>query len=388
MRITLVNGFFLPVPPVSGGSTEKTWHALGRQFAARGHEVVSISRRWHNFPHANTEAGVRHVRLPGQDHHSRLRRNLVRDFFWSWRVFRALPSADIVVCNAVMLPIWLGHLKPSAGRVVVMAGRMPKGQYRYYSMLARVLAPSDLVRERLLAENPGLNGLIRVTGYPIDWSLLSRDDGTAPPFLPPRNANEGVTIGFVGRLHQEKGLMLLAEALKLLRAESGLPPWQVLLCGPSDIAQGGSGADFRHRLLGQLSHGGVSSRLHMINPQFNDRVLAGVYRHINIFCYPSLAESGETFGVAVAEAMAAGAVPVVSNLACFRDFVHDGRNGLVFDHTASDAAARLAATLRRAITDADLRQRLARQARSDVEKYDFPRFADTLLADFSSLCGS
>jgi len=25
MRISIVNGFFLPVPPVSGGSTEKSW---------------------------------------------------------------------------------------------------------------------------------------------------------------------------------------------------------------------------------------------------------------------------------------------------------------------------------------------------------------------------
>ena len=36
MRITIVTGFFLPVPPVRGGSTEKIWHRLAREFAAAG----------------------------------------------------------------------------------------------------------------------------------------------------------------------------------------------------------------------------------------------------------------------------------------------------------------------------------------------------------------
>ena len=387
MRITIVNGFFLPVPPVGGGSTEKTWYNLGRLFAARGHKVLSLSRSWPGFPDEESLAGVRHLRLPGYSHSAKLGRNLVRDFMWSWRVFRSLPQADFVICNAVTLPIWLGRLKPSAGRVVVMCGRMPKGQYRHYSRLARILAPSEVVREHVLTENPALEPVIRTIGYPIDWSLLASDDGTAPPFLSPRRESDGVAIGFIGRLHHEKGLMLLAEALRLLRAEPGLPPWQVMLCGPSDTARGGSGAEFRNRLLSSLSKAVDNTRLHLLEPQFNERVLASIYRRIDVFCYPSLAEEGETFGVAVAEAMAAGALPVVSGLRCFAGLVRDGANGLVFDHTASDAAHRLATALRRTIVDAELRKRLAIQARQDVRQYDFPLYADRLLADFATLSG-
>ena len=112
MRITIVSGFFLPVPPVSGGSTEKSWHNLAREFAARGHAVTMISRRWRDFPHQETRDGVRHQRLPGWDHQRSLGRNLLLDFLWSWRVFFALPDADIVVVNAVALPIWLGWALP------------------------------------------------------------------------------------------------------------------------------------------------------------------------------------------------------------------------------------------------------------------------------------
>lgn len=384
MRITIVSGFFLPLPPVSGGATEKSWHRLGQEFAARGHTVTMISRRWRQFPHDEISGGIRHIRLPGWDHQSSLLRNLLLDSWWSWRVFFALPEADIVVVNAVALPIWLGWLKPSAGRVVIMTGRMPKGQYRQYRAIARVLAASSYVRDRVLAENPGLASVTRLYGYPIDWRLLSESAPSTPTTMPPFATNE-VVLGYVGRIHEEKGLLLLTEALKLLAAQPGLPPWRLLLCGPTDVARGGSGSEFRSRLLRRLSAVMPAERFHLLDPQFNERTLAGVYHRLQIFCYPSLAAQGETFGVAVAEAMAAGAVPVVSRLACFTDFVRDGENGLVFNHDAPDAAAQLAAALGRLLADADLRTRLAAAARQDVSVYDYAAYAGRLLTDFAQL---
>jgi glycosyltransferase involved in cell wall biosynthesis len=120
-------------------------------------------------------------------------------------------------------------------------------------------------------------------------------------------------------------------------------------------------------------------------PVFDDNGLKQVYHDTDIFCYPSIAAQGETFGVAIAEAMAAGAVPVVSRLDCFTDFIADGENGLVFDHTSPDAAARLAAALGKLLTDPVLRTRLAVAARRRTEPYDFPRFASALLEDFKTL---
>ena len=384
MRITIVNGFFLPVPPISGGSTEKSWYNLAREFATRGHKVTMFSRRWRGFPHEETSEGIRHVRLPGWDHKRQLWRNLLLDFLWSWRVFFALPVADIDVVNTVALPAWLGWLKPRAGRVVLMTGRMPKGQYRRYRNIARVLAASTYVRDRVLEENPALGPVMRISGYPIDWRLLNRDGDSAPPALPEAKPDE-IVIGYVGRIHREKGLMLLADAMRLVEDTPGLPPFRLLLCGPVDIARGGSGAEFRGQLLRKLSSVMHPSHFNLLDPQFNERSLAGVYRRINIFCYPSLAEKGETFGVAVAEAMAAGAVPIVSRLACFTDFVRDGTNGLVFDHAAPDAAAQLAAALARLLGDAATRQRLADAARQSARTYDYATYAETLLADFAQL---
>lgn len=385
MRITIVMGFFLPVPPVAGGATEKSWHELARRFVALGHEVTIISRRWEEWYYAETDAdGIRHLRVRGHNHTTKLWRNLLLDYLWSHRAYAALPEADIVVVHAVTLPLWLGRKKPSAGKVVLMTGRMPKGQYKRYRNIARVIAPSSFVREKVIEENPSLAGVTRVYGYPIDAKLLADSSLGLPASLPPPDQDGMITLGYIGRIHEEKGLRLLTHALALLAARPDLPPWRVALCGPFDVARGGSGEEFRREIEQQLTPV-LPDRLHLIDPQFNEHALAGLYRQIEIFCYPSLAEQGETFGVAVAEAMAAGAVPVVSGLACFRDFVREGDTGLVFDHTAPDAANRLADALAQVLLDAALRRKLSVAARTEARRYDYTAYAAQLLEDFAAL---
>ena len=377
MRINIVMGFFLPMPPAAGGATEKSWHRLSVEFARRGHEVTVVSRTWPGWPDRETIEGVRHVRIPGHDHSSRLSRNLRMDFFWSLRAGRALPPAEVTIVNCVALPLWLGWLRGSAGRLVVMTGRVPKGQYRLYRRVDRILAVSTPVRDAILAENPRLGPLIRVCGYPIDWTALSRPRPGPPSPRP-------VVIGYVGRIHREKGLDILAGALGKLAAIPGLPPWRALLCGPVSVAQGGSGEAYARDLAKILAGTLPVGSWDMSPPVYDEETLVSRYREIDVFCYPSLAARGETFGVAVAEAMAAGSVPVVSQLPCFSDFLSPGRNGYAFDAGASDASGRLCSLLAAILADPAGRARMASEARAGVAGYDFVPFADRLLADFSA----
>jgi glycosyltransferase involved in cell wall biosynthesis len=376
MKITIVMGFFLPVPPAAGGATEKTWHRLASEFARRGHEVTVISRRWADWPPIETRDGVRHVRLPGHDHASRLSANLLHDARWSWRVWRMLPPADVTIVNSVALPVLLGWCRRRAGRLVVMTGRIPKGQFRFYRRVDRVLAVSTAVVEGVRVENPRAARRALLTGYPIDCCRLSR----------PRTPQSGpLTVGYVGRVHREKGLQLLAAAVHELAATGDLPPWRILICGPTDPARGGSGPAYGRELQREFAHTGPNIECEFRPPIFNEEKLAATYREIDVFCYPSLATTGETFGVAVAEAMAAGAVPVVSALPCFADYVEPGINGRVFDHTAPDRISRLAAAIGPLLRDAVQRNRLAAAAQEAVRRFDFPPYADRLLADFSTL---
>jgi hypothetical protein len=50
MRIAIILGPFLPVPPVLGGAVEKVHLALAQAYRAAGHEVTIISRRYSDFP--------------------------------------------------------------------------------------------------------------------------------------------------------------------------------------------------------------------------------------------------------------------------------------------------------------------------------------------------
>src|SRR5664279_1777036 len=102
------------------------------------------------------------MRVPGFNHSRRLWRNLFLDGWWGWRVGRCLPQADVVVCNTVSLPVWLHAVKPGAGRVAVVLGRMPKGQTRWYGRVDRLLATSEAVAAKARLENPRLAGRLRV----------------------------------------------------------------------------------------------------------------------------------------------------------------------------------------------------------------------------------
>ena len=378
MRINIVMGFFLPVPPLAGGASEKSWYGLAREFAARGHEVTVISRDWPGLAPLERAGGINFVRVHGHDHTARLAQNLWLDLRWSLRVWLTIPPADVTIINCVALPLWFGWFPRGGGRVVVMPGRMPKGQFRFYRRLHRVMAVSSVVRTPVLKENPRLAPKIRLFGYPINWQLLAAQRSERTPAAP-------LTIGYVGRLNREKGLELLADAALKLARNASLPAWRLLLCGPADVARGGSGPEFVAAIQRRLAAGLPAERFRLQEPEFSEQRLAALYGEIDIFCYPSLAVRGETFGVSVAEAMAAGAVPVVSRLDNFTDFVRHEESGVVFDHTAPDAADQLANTLAGLLADATRRRRLAAAAQAGVRAYDYPAFADRLLADFSTL---
>lgn len=374
MKITIVGGFFLPVPTVAGGAMEKIWFRLAREFAAAGHEVTYFSRTWPGFPNEEQIDGMRMVRIKGYTHTRRLPLNLLLDFLWGWRIFRQLPPGDIVVCNTVALPVYLPRFKPAAGRVVAVLGRMPKGQCRFYGGVHRVVATSEAVRAQVMYENPKLGPRTLVIPNPLDWKLHQHDGRKQSP----------LTIGYVGRMNPEKGIEILLQAAAVLAERPGLPAWRLRLVGPQTIAEGGGGEEYVAGLRELAARSGAEVTLEA--PVYDAAALAQVYSSFDIFCYPSLAAKGEGLSVAPLEAMAAGAVPVVSALACYDDVIRSGQNGMIFDHRAADRVGRLADVFASLLLDSGLRQRLAAQARIDAQAFDYGAVAAAFLADFARLC--
>ena len=370
MRITVVLGAFFPVPPLMGGAVEKVWFALAPEFVRRGHAVVQISRAHPDLPATEIIAGVRHLRVRGAAQPRSILWLKWLDLLYSLRVRRILPPADILVTNTFWLPILTRSAK--RGQVYVHVQRAPKGQMRWYAHVARLLAVSHAVADQIVAEAPQLRAKVRV----IPNALPFRMDATL------RKLREQ-TILYVGRVHPEKGIELFLRAMSHLPAQM-LAAWKIRIVGPHEAHLGGGGQAFLRDMqaLGQRS----GARVEWPGQIFDPEKLAEEYRNSLVFVYPSVAETGEAFGVAPIEAMAYGCAPLVSNLACFRDFIEDGVTGFVFDQRAVEPEKKLASRL------ADLLgmgpeqiMRLGAQARARVAQFDLATVAQRYLKDFASL---
>lgn len=371
MKITIIQGAFLPVPPLLGGAVEKMWHLLGREFAGRGHEVTHLSRRYTGLPETETRDGVRHCRVGGFDTPASMWRLKLLDLVYSWRCAAVLEPADVIVTNTFWLPVLPSVCRK--GGVYVDVQRMPKGQMRLYSGAARLRANSRVVERAILAEVAGASERVAMIPNslpfaPVDVSRICSYRQRAKVLL------------FVGRVHPEKGIHLLIEAFARLKSELR-DQWAVHIVGPWSTAQGGGGEEY----LKELRDAAGMLSVNFFGPVHDLEALAQHYLEARLFVYPSLAVKGETFGLAPLEAMAYGCVPVVSGLECFRDFISDGVNGASFDHDAVDPAAALAAVMERLMTDSDLCVDLSERAREVNVTHAPERIADLFLEDFQKV---
>ncbi len=366
MKIAIVQGAFLPVPPIMGGAVEKMWYLLGQKFAARGHEVVHISKKWAELPEREQMQGVTYLRVAGHNAPINPVYFKILDGFYTLRAVRAVPSdADIVVTNTFWAPLLLPLFKKA--KIYVDVARMPKGQMRLYRTAARLRGNSTPVAAAIRQELPASQHFqVGMVPNPLPYNATEAME----------LHQKGNNILFCGRIHPEKGLDLLAQAA------NALPDgWTLSIVGPWQSAAGGGGAAYLAKLKVALN----PDKVQFIEPIYDIEKLNVLYKAAAIFVYPSVAEKGETFGLAPLEAMAWGAVPVVSDLACFKDFIVDRENGLIFDHRQPDAQDQLAQYLLRLINDPALRHRLGEKALNVRTTHSPDSIADQFLADFASL---
>jgi phosphatidyl-myo-inositol alpha-mannosyltransferase len=101
--------------------------------------------------------------------------------------------------------------------------------------------------------------------------------------------------------------------------------------------------------------------------QVSDADKVRVYHSVDVFCAPNT--GGESFGIVLAEAMAAGAPIVASDLDAFRQVLRRGEAGELFP---TGNAAELAAAARRLLDQPELRAGLSAAAAAAVRAYDWP----------------
>jgi phosphatidylinositol alpha-mannosyltransferase len=167
----------------------------------------------------------------------------------------------------------------------------------------------------------------------------------------------GGAIGFVGRIDEpRKGFAVLMRAFELLASRRPGP--RLLVAGHGDADEA----------LRQVPDG-LRERIVMLG-QVSDEVKVRVYHSVDVFCAPNT--GGESFGIVLAEAMAAGAPIVASDLDAFRRVLRGGEAGELFGN--GDARA-LAAAVARLLDDPRRRASLSAAASAAVRDYDWPMVA-------------
>ena len=135
------------------------------------------------------------------------------------------------------------------------------------------------------------------------------------------------TVAFLGRLDEpRKGCAVLAEACR--RRAADRPGLRLLVVGGGDI-------DERAR---RCCRPGCRDQVTFLG-RASDEDKAAALRTADVYVAPNT--GGESFGIVLVEAMAAGATVLASDMPAFRRVLDDGAYGVLFpNRDAADLAAR------------------------------------------------
>jgi phosphatidyl-myo-inositol alpha-mannosyltransferase len=179
----------------------------------------------------------------------------------------------------------------------------------------------------------------------------------------------GKTVLFLGRFDERrKGMDVLLRALPALVERFG--DIEVLVVGRGDedelCEEAGPLADHL-RFLGQV----------------DDQEKASALRSADVYCAPNT--GGESFGIVLVEAMAAGTAVVASDLDAFRSVLRDGEAGRL---VPVDDGSALAEALIDVLGDDALRAGYVKAAKEAVRRYDWSVVAHEIMRVYDTVAAA
>ncbi|MBT7406004.1 MAG: glycosyltransferase family 4 protein [Opitutae bacterium] len=370
MKITILQGAFLPVPAIQGGAIEKAWEVLGQAFAVAGHNVTHISKRHSEFPDSEYIGAVHHLRVRGFKSVQNPYLLKLKEFLYVLKVRSILPPADILVTHTFWAPLLLPQKK--YGKIFVHVGRYPKGQLKFYTKASRFQVPTSAIARAVENEVPNRSDDICILPYPFSWKIDCNSEYSKRP----------KTILYLGRIHAEKGILALVNAFKNIPL-ADRKGWKLLIRGPWRAEQGGGGENYLSKINNAIQDCG--SQIEIQEPTFSSVELKNELEKARLFVYPSLAEKGETFGLAVLEAMSCGCVPLVSSLECFQDLIVENENGYIFDHRSKDLVRSLSLTLLKSMQGTNQNMVFSSRCLKKAKEFELDRLALQYIGDFTNL---
>lgn len=334
MRIGLVSPYDLG----RFGGVQDQLRVLAAELRRRGDDVVIVGPGETGPPGAALVGGITEVPGNGATTPITLSPRAVG------RAVTALIEVDVIHLHEPLMPaLCFGLLRRKlAPTVATFHADPPPWLRRMYrtgrSMVGRLLSGAQVVT----AVSPVAASVIAGVRRPL--IIPNALDLRHPPSGLARNE---ARIAFLGRNDPRKGLAVLLRAWPEVKAAR--PDAELIVIGTEPV---------RHSPGDVVFHGRVSEE--------RKRDLLGAS---GVFCAPNT--RGESFGVTVAEAMAAGCAVVASALPGF-EFVLAGSGVTV----PPGDSAQLAAALIQLLNDDQQRRRLRDAARSRAAAFDVTRVVD------------
>lgn len=195
----------------------------------------------------------------------------------------------------------------------------------------------------------------------IDWDFFA----SAQPNPQWQGTADAPTIGFLGRMSEErKGFAVFARAATMVLEEY---PQARFLCA-------GDGQDHAERILQGLDPSGELPRHFEFLGRIDDDQKASFYQSLSLYTAPQI--GGESFGIVLAEAMAAQCTVVASDLEAFKDVTENGKDAALF---STGDARHCAETITQLLGDNQRRQDLARLGAQRSQVFDWSAVVDEVV---------
>ncbi len=265
-----------------------------------------------------------------------------------------IPSLSLLACWAASGPI-VGTFHAAHPRSRALNAASPFLVPALEKLSARV-AVSEEARATL-TDHHGGDAVVIPNG--VNFDLFA---GATPQ---PKWQN--LTLGFVGRFDEpRKGLSVLLEALPMIIERH--PRVRLIIAGRGDVDS----------VVGRLP---ISVREHCeFLGMVTDQAKAELLTSVDVYVAPNT--GGESFGIIVAEAMAAGAPIVASDLAAFHAVLDDGNAGLFFVNGDAQDAARVISDL---LDDEQARLELGTRAQIAALRFDWSQVAAQILSVYEMI---
>jgi phosphatidyl-myo-inositol alpha-mannosyltransferase len=370
MRVGMVCPYSFDVP----GGVQSHVLQLAEVMRARGHEVSVLAPA---SPHASLPGYVvsagKAVPIPyngsvarlrfGPASHRKVKKWLVEGDFDVLHLHEPnAPSLSMLALNIAEGPI-VATFHTSTTKSLTLTVFQGILRPMHEKIVGRI-AVSDLAR-RWQMEALGTDAVEIPNGVDVDsFASAPRLDGYPRP---------GKTVLFLGRYDEpRKGMAVLLDALP--RVVGRFADAQLLIVGRGD----------EDELRGQTS--GLTEHLRFLG-QVDDAGKASAMRSADVYCAPNT--GGESFGIVLVEAMAAGTPVVASDLDAFRRVLRGGECGRLVPVGPPDLqAAALADALIEVLEDDALRERYVAAGLAAVRRYDWSVVAGQIMRVYETVAGS